>query len=185
MIHDYNDLIRLFNGLFRDAENTVLVAGAGEPLYQPADGSCAEDRVIFANGFFASALHEVSHWCIAGAARRRLVDFDYWYRPDGRTADQQLEFERVEVKPQALEWIFSVASGSRFTLSLDNLSGGRSGAEELFRRNVERQAQRYILEGMPRRALLFQQALVRHYRGGEPVRASELHFFMPSAAQSA
>lgn len=181
MTHDYNDLIRLFNGLFRDSENTVLVAGDGDPLYLPRDASSPHDRVIFANGFFASALHEVSHWCIAGQARRRLVDFGYWYQPDGRTAEQQLEFEKVEIKPQALEWIFSVATGSRFTLSLDNLSGGRSGAEDVFRQNVEHQARKFILEGMPRRAFIFQQALALHYRSGEPVRPEEFSLSWPTA----
>ncbi len=50
---------------------------------------------------FASALHEISHWCIAGKARRELVDFGYWYCPDGRDAMTQSQFEDVEVKPQA------------------------------------------------------------------------------------
>lgn len=176
MTHDYTDLIRLFNALFREAENTELVAGDDEPVYLPADRSYPRDRVIFAHGFFASALHEISHWCIAGVERRRLVDFGYWYEPDGRSAQQQRLFESVEVKPQALEWIFSVAAGSRFNLSLDNLSGAQSGREEAFRDNVERQARSYIREGMPPRADLFQQALVKHYRAGAPVRVEELVF---------
>jgi elongation factor P hydroxylase len=176
MTHDYNDLIRLFNGLFEARENTVLVAGETEPLYLPADESYPRDRVIFANGFFASALHEISHWCIAGPARRRQVDFGYWYQPDGRTAQQQRQFETVEVKPQALEWIFSVAAGSRFNVSLDNLSGARSGREEAFRGNVQRQARSYIREGLPKRAHLFQQALVFHYRAGKAIDVDEFHF---------
>lgn len=176
MTHDFNDLVRIFNQLFGRQEQTILVPGDAEPLYLPSDGSCAHNRVIFANGFFASALHEVSHWCIAGSARRRLVDFGYWYQPDGRTAEQQRLFESVEVKPQALEWIFSVAAGSRFNLSLDNLSGAQSGREEAFRGNVQRQARSYLQEGMPRRAYLFQQALVTHYRPGAPVQVDELHF---------
>lgn len=174
MSHDYNDLILIFNSLFAEDENTVLVAGQGEPLYLPADESSPKDRVIFANGFFASALHEISHWCIAGPARRRLVDFGYWYQPDGRTAEQQRQFEMVEVKPQALEWIFSVTAGSRFNLSLDNLSGARSGREEAFRSSVQRQARSYLLEGMPKRAHLFQQALVLRYRAGTAVHIEEL-----------
>ncbi len=39
--------------------------------------------------FFASALHEISHWCVAGKARREQVDFGYWYCPDGRDAMTQ------------------------------------------------------------------------------------------------
>ncbi|MEA7548766.1 elongation factor P hydroxylase, partial [Salmonella enterica subsp. enterica serovar Anatum] len=43
--------------------------------------------------------YEISHWCIAGKARRELVDFGYWYCPDGRDAQTQSQFEDVEVKP--------------------------------------------------------------------------------------
>ena len=175
MTHDYNDLIYLFNSLFYRSENTELVAGQAEPLYLPADESYPRDRVIFAHGFFASALHEISHWCIAGLARRRQQDFGYWYEPDGRSMQQQRLFETVEVKPQALEWIFSVAAGSRFNLSLDNLSGALSGKEEAFRGNVKRQARAYIEEAMPPRANRFLEVLVRHYRAGAPVRIDELH----------
>lgn len=196
MTHDHHDLITLFNSLFQQTENTVLVPGEAEPLYLPADRSCPRDRVIFAHGFFASALHEVSHWCIAGPARRRQVDYGYWYEPDGRSSAQQRLFEAVEVKPQALEWIFAVAAGSRFNLSRDNLSaalsinagavngwaddeeagGEEKGREEAFRGNVQRQARSYIEKGMPQRAELFQQALVMHYRAGAPVCVNEMEF---------
>ena len=78
---------------------------------------------MFAHGFYASGLHEISHWCIAGEARRQLVDFGYWYCPDGRDAQTQSEFEAVEIKPQALEWMFCVAAGFPFNVSCDNLNG--------------------------------------------------------------
>lgn len=54
---------------------------------------------------FNSALHEISHWTIAGKERRLLADLGYWYAPDGRTREQQALFEQVEVKPQAIEWL--------------------------------------------------------------------------------
>lgn len=176
MNHDHNDLIDIFNSLFGRSENTVLVPDGAEPLYLPADRRCPRDRVIFAHGYFASALHEVSHWCIAGPARRRQIDYGYWYEPDGRSTEQQRLFEAVEVKPQAVEWIFSVAAGSRFNLSLDNLSGAQSGREEAFRGNVQRQARSYMQEGMPRRAGIFLQALVMNYRAGAPVCVDEIEF---------
>ncbi|MDX1454750.1 MAG: elongation factor P hydroxylase, partial [Gammaproteobacteria bacterium] len=109
MQHDVDALIRLFNSLFEDSHNTILVRGDDEPLYLPADTGHPRHRIIFAHGFFASALHEIAHWCIAGPQRRQLVDYGYWYRPDGRNAEEQRAFEDVEARPQALERIFSEA----------------------------------------------------------------------------
>ncbi|PPS58814.1 hypothetical protein CRX72_23640 [Pantoea sp. BRM17] len=63
-----------------------LIKGDDEPIYLPADAESPWHRVVFAHGFYASALHEISHWCIAGDARRQQVDFGYWYCPDGRDA---------------------------------------------------------------------------------------------------
>lgn len=163
MIHRFEDLIELFNAEFREAEGTILVRGDDEPVYLPRDEDCPWDRVIFAHGYYASALHEISHWCIAGAHRRRLQDFGYWYQPDGRTPEQQRQFEVVEVKPQALEWIFSEAAGFRFNISLDNLSGGGSGDAEGFTLRVCEQAQRYLRDGLPRRAARFRAALEGFY----------------------
>ncbi len=161
--HHYNDLIYLFNGLFQPANHTILVAGEHEPEYCPADGQCRWNRVIFAHGFFASALHEISHWCIAGARRRQLYDYGYWYKPDGRSADEQALFEQVEARPQALEWIFSRAAGSPFHLSLDNLSGDDSGSLERFRQAVLTHAHRYLDNGLPARAGRFAEALTQWY----------------------
>ncbi|PAW13612.1 elongation factor P hydroxylase, partial [Klebsiella pneumoniae] len=28
------------------------------------------DRIVFAHGFCQSPVHEISHWCVAGKARR-------------------------------------------------------------------------------------------------------------------
>src|SRR5690606_23954885 len=121
--HRISDLIRLFNDEFLASHNTVLVRGGDEPIYLPADAEHPRHRIVFARGFYASALHEIAHWCIAGPRRRLLVDYGYWYRPDGRTAEEQAEFERVEARPQALEWAFSIVADFRFHVSADNLSG--------------------------------------------------------------
>ena len=160
---NYEDLIYLFNGLFQPSTATQLIAGHDEPEYRPADGQCRWNRILFAHEFYASALHEVSHWCIAGAARRRLVDYGYWYQPDGRTVDEQALFERVESRPQALEWIFAAAVGRRFHLSLDNLDGPGAGQRARFASEVQRHAQRYIQRGLPQRAALFRDALLDWY----------------------
>ena len=121
--HQYHDLIRIFDGLFFKPFNTRLIRGADEPVYLPADQDCDVHRVVFAHGYFASALHEIAHWCVAGQARRLLEDYGYWYCPDGRDAAQQAEFEKTEVVPQALEWAFSVAAncmGSNLTGTLSS-----------------------------------------------------------------
>src|SRR4051812_38971252 len=114
MAKNYSDLINLFNSLFADSEQTILVAGEAEPIYLPKSFGQASHQIVFANYFFSSALHEIAHWCIAGKERRQLPDYGYWYQPDGRNISEQIHFETVEVKPQALEWIFSVAAGSLF-----------------------------------------------------------------------
>jgi elongation factor P hydroxylase len=167
MNHSPNDLIMLFNDLFREAYRTVLVKGSDEPEYLPASESEDLARVIFAHGYYASALHEISHWCIAGEHRRTLHDYGYWYCPDGRTLQQQQAFEWVEVRPQAIEWLFSVAAGSRFHISVDNLAGVGAANEEGFRQNVRNQAGEYLVRGLPPRAQTFFDALATFYNAGE------------------
>lgn len=157
------DLIRIFNELFLADYNTELVAGRDEPIYLPADGEHPHHRIVFAHGFFASALHEIAHWCVAGAQRRQLVDFGYWYKPDGRSAAEQAEFERVEVLPQAYEWILSVSAGHRFHFSADNLAAGL-GASEAFMRQVYERVLALLERGLPERPERLSAALRHFYR---------------------
>lgn len=170
MTHDPNDLIMLFNDLFRGPYRTLLVKGGDEPEYVPADSETGFSQIIFAHDYYASALHEISHWCIAGEQRRTLRDYGYWYCPDGRSRSQQQAFERVEIKPQALEWLFASAAGSRFHISLDNLSGDGAVDEAAFRNQVRKQADDYLAEGMPARAEAFLRALSTFY-GTTPPRS--------------
>ena len=163
MNHSPNELITLFNDLFRKSHRTILVRGGEEPEYLPADAEHGLAQIVFAHGYYASALHEISHWCIAGEYRRTLHDYGYWYCPDGRTPEQQRAFEQVEIKPQALEWLFSIAAGTRFHISVDNLSGNGAADEREFRENVRAQARRYLNEGLPTRAGLLLDALKTHY----------------------
>ena len=156
----------LFSDLFREDYRTVLVKGSDEPEYLPATASGSYAQIIFAHGYYASALHEISHWCIAGEHRRTLRDFGYWYCPDGRDEAQQQAFEKAEIKPQALEWLFSAASGTRFHTSVDNLSGCGAWDENAFRRNVRAQANYYLEHGMPARAGLFFETLKTFYGTG-------------------
>ena len=170
MIHDCQDLIRLFDRCFAVSCNTRLVGGGSEPVYLPADEQEPVHRIIFTLDYFRSALHEVAHWCVAGEERRRQVDYGYWYAADGRSAEQQAAFERVEVKPQALEWLFCEAAGHRFRVSLDNLSGEPTDPMP-FKRRVVDQVRIYLRDGMPERAGRFLDALLNHYRPGEQLDA--------------
>lgn len=155
---DPDDLIRLFDRTFADSENTVLVRGGDAPLYLPADRGHPRHRILFAHGFYASALHEIAHWTIAGPARRRRVDYGYWYRGDGRSAAGQAAFETVELRPQAIEWAFSLVAGRRFRVSVDNLSGAPVD-RHAFRRRVHRELCRLDHDGFPPRARRFLRVL--------------------------
>lgn len=145
-------LISTFNTLYQARLNTVIAGGAVEPLYQPADAEHEFNTIYFTRDYFASALHEIAHWCIAGDQRRKRVDYGYWYAPDGRDASQQALFERVEVKPQAIEWILSRSCGHKFRLSADNLEGDAQPSAT-FRKQVCAQAKSYCTGGLPTHAL--------------------------------
>ncbi|WFF43241.1 elongation factor P hydroxylase [Salinicola endophyticus] len=167
MLHAIDDVIALFDGVFAETFNTRLIKGDDEPIYLPADGDVGYHRIVFAHGFFASALHEVSHWCIAGAARRQLEDYGYWYEPDGRDAGQQAAFEQVEVAPQALERLLCEACAKSFEVSVDNLDGVTVD-RQAFAAQVAARAERYRDQGLPLRADAFVTTLRAFYRQGEP-----------------
>lgn len=161
--HNYQDLIDLFNLTFSDSKNTVLIKGGHEPIYIPANNDHTYHQIVFANGYYSSALHEISHWCIAGKQRRLMEDYGYWYSPDGRDSDQQAEFEKVEVKPQAIEWAFSCAAGKTFRVSTDNLNGAPVDIRG-FRKAVQQQVLWYVEHGFPPRAAEFIRVLQRFYQ---------------------
>lgn len=164
------ELVALFEQTFFSTFNTRLVSGSSEPLYLPASNRCDHHRIVFAHGHFRSALHEIAHWCVAGKVRRNLVDYGYWYQPDGRSADEQRQFEQAERKPQALEWLFCRAAGHPFEVSCDNLAASDPDTVdvEAFTTQVEQQLQTYLCRGLPARAQQFVDALNAHYR---PARA--------------
>ncbi|WP_412726160.1 elongation factor P hydroxylase [Alteromonas sp. D210916BOD_24] len=155
--NDVPTLIALFNRTFEDF-NTRLVLGEDEPIYLPAGHACEYHQIVFAHGFFASALHEIAHWCIAGEQRRLLEDYGYWYCPDGRNEQQQSDFEKVEVKPQAIEWAFTEAAGRKFQVSTDNLNGAEPDRVG-FTQNVKAQLEYFQANGFPPRAARFIAAL--------------------------
>ena len=165
----------LFDGLFRVTERTVLCGGAAEPLYEPwpsqpddAADEAVLARIHYREDYVASALHEVAHWCIAGRARRGVVDYGYWYAPDGRDAGEQVAFMQVEARPQALEWLFSRACRLPFAISFDNLDAPPSDREgETFAAAVVAAAQHLVTTGLPPRAARFYAACAGRF-GGPP-----------------
>ncbi|ELA09553.1 hypothetical protein MOMA_04085 [Moraxella macacae 0408225] len=138
-------LIFQFNQWFQ-AKNTKLVRGNNEPEYfAPTEHEPA--KIVFAHGFFASCLHEISHWCVAGKQRRKLNDFGYWYAPDGRNQQQQKQFEQVEIIPQAIECLLTLSCGKRFLVSQDNLSASFDTSNSTFADDVAKQAIKFFVTG--------------------------------------
>ena len=139
----------------------MLVGGGAEPLYLPsAAPSRRPHRMIYREDYFASALHEVAHWCLAGVERRKLEDYGYWYSPDGRSREEQSAFENVEARPQTLEWIFSDTCEFEFHLSADNLTLGVESSER-FESEVETQRKLLLAKDLPARAALCRDQLTR------------------------
>ena len=168
MTHQASELIKLFNNLFSEQYNTKLLAGSNEPFYKVRAKLYHFDRIYYANDFFSSALHEIAHWCLAGRERRKQDDYAYWYEPDGRDQFRQNQFYQVECKPQALEWIFSVASNYAFQFSLDNLDDSIVGADE-FKVTVQQQVGDYLVNGLPKRAEQFVLRLNQFYQSEMPI----------------
>lgn len=163
MNHDYQDLIRIFNNTFLADYNTKLELGGDEPIYLPADEKIPHHRIIFARGFYASGMHEIAHWCVAGPKRRLLEDFGYWYEPDGRTEQVQAEFEKVEIRPQAYEWILSQSAGFPFTVSCDNLNGDFEPDRLAFMAKVHAEVMSILATGLPPRVKMLSDALRDFY----------------------
>lgn len=155
----------LFSKEFELSFSTKLIGGADEPLYLPKNRPGDFSLLKFRSDFVSSALHEISHWCIAGERRRKLKDFGYWYSPDGRSQDEQEAFELVEVKPQALEWMFSNACNHSFSISLDNLAMKDYGLDSYnFLRAVTQQIVDWCSwDNIPLRGLQFLNALSLYF----------------------
>lgn len=172
MTHQYSDIIDIFNQTFYGSFNTKLELGADEPIYLPADDDIPHHRIVFARGFYASALHEIAHWCVAGPERRLLEDFGYWYEPDGRTESVQAEFEKVEIRPQAYEWIIATSAGFPFNVSCDNLHGDFEPDRLAFMNKVHSEVMGIFEVGLPPRVKMLSEAL-RSFYDVEPLCASQ------------
>ncbi|GAA6153384.1 elongation factor P hydroxylase [Pseudoteredinibacter isoporae] len=160
--HRCEDLIAVFNRCFQDSHNTVLIGGADEPLYQIADPDNTHHRIYFTRDYYASGLHEIAHWLVAGEMRRQQEDYGYWYAPDGRNPEQQLAFEQVEAKPQALECILARAAGFPFRVSADNAEAGLMPSTEFCQR-IYSELREYCNGRLNERSLTLIAALADFY----------------------
>jgi len=147
-----------FNRLFARSHRVHLVGGGAEPVYLPASTD-SFGLIRYTCDYPNSALHEVAHWCIAGARRRQLVDYGYWYQPPPRTLQQQRAFLRVEARVQALESIFADACNSVFNVSIDDVDN-LSGFEDLLAHRVCLERRRWCSAGIPPRAEAFRRVLL-------------------------
>ena len=165
-----DQLVALFNQTFLATESTLLEGGAEEPFYLPG----APARIYFRSDYPRSALHEIAHWCVAGARRRQMADYGYWYSPDGRNAAGQSAFFAVEARPQALEALFCDACGIDFAPSVDNVECEvDSQLLTAFEQRIAHWRQTYERLGLPPRAERFAAVLRRAFeasalRGTEP-----------------
>lgn len=145
-------IIDIFSAAFFSRYRTLLKGGGSEPTYAPA--CYGEPAVItFREDFAASALHEVAHWCIAGAHRRSLPDYGYWYEAE-RDECSEARFMAAEASPQALEWIFSMAAARPFRISADNPHAPEDARNRL-RGRVQSEARHWLARGLPQRAMTF------------------------------
>lgn len=165
-----SELRSIFHACFFEQFNTILKGNALEPLYSPSEEVNGLHTIYYRHDYFSSALHEIAHWCIASSARRQQIDYGYWYSPDGRTPAQQEAFEHVEVKPQAIEWAFSIACDIPFHVSIDNLDAhqhysAQALAEQQLRftQSVYQQLQRLVESGFNPRTSVFLSALHKFY----------------------
>lgn len=156
-------LTTCFDELLGQKFDTQLISGGLEPIYLPKSIKRAKAHIVFSHDYFSSALHELAHWCVAGAQRREQEDYGYWYAPDGRSTQQQQLFERVEVKPQAIEWLLSRACGVKFSVSADNLTADAQPSNS-FKANILAQVHAYCQGSLPERPLILVNGFAERFQ---------------------
>ena len=154
--------IQLFHRVFSDTDYVALLPHGDEPVYLPGKEEGEMHRIIFRDDHLPSALHEISHWCMAGAFRRKQSDYGYDYRPPPRNQASQSLFQSVEVKPQALEWLLHSAIGERFFVSTDG--GSEQGGGDDFMAAIHRQAISYYDGRKPKRFEIFLARLITEFQ---------------------
>jgi len=144
------DLQKHVNQNFLSEFNTKILGGFSEPFYKAATSN-DQAEIQFTRNYTRSALHELSHWLVAGDERRTQDDFGYWYLPDGRNQEEQNRFYQCEIKPQAIERALCEALEIEFEVSADNLDNSVSGTKK-FCSDVQIQFEKYKKLGFPKRA---------------------------------
>jgi elongation factor P hydroxylase len=156
----------VFNGLFAASTRTVMMGGGAEPLYLPATDD-QPAQLVFTRDYASSALHEAAHWCIAGAARRRQMDYGYHYDAPPRTARQRQRFFDLELRCQAMELLFTNAARQPFRVSIDDLDTPPNGAMQIsaadFATDVHAAATAMHARGLPSRAARLRDALAAEF----------------------
>lgn len=151
-------IAQLFNSCFAATEQTRCSGGADEPLYRPARaGRCAQ--LQYRGDHAASALHEISHWCLAGRGRRQLLDFGYNYVATPRSLVAQVRFLRSEIRPQALERLFARQAGILFRCSFDDVEDRFLALRPGFEAAVKITSEQFERHGVAPRAQQFLAAL--------------------------
>jgi elongation factor P hydroxylase len=157
-------LAAVFDRCFAVSHRTVVRLGADAPVYRPPEAA-SHGEILCHRDYPASVLHEVAHWCVASAARRRRADYGYWYVPPPRSAATQARFLLVEERNQALECLFATAAGLRFEVSLD--ATGDDGTQRRdFTTRVRARAAALAAAGLPSRAARYRTALVAEFGRG-------------------
>ena len=159
--HHYSYLIDIFSDCFRNSYDTVLVAGDDEPYYQP-DQAMSRIKWCLRTAFLPQRYTKprigVLRVNSVGSSSITAIGMN----PMG-VMQQQREFEQVERKPQALEWLFSLCAGFKFDVSVDNLSGVEVD-RYAFRKEVAQQLESYLeTDLLPPRAKTFAKALCRAF----------------------
>ena len=166
-----NRIGRVFNGLFAASTHTerrtVMMGGGAEPLFLPATDD-QPARLVFTRDYASSALHEAAHWCIAGAARRRQIDYGYHYDAPPRTAQQRHRFFDLELRCQAMELLFTTAARQPFRVSIDDLDTPPERAMQIsaadFATDVHAAAIAMNARGLPSRAARLRDALSAEFK---------------------
>ena len=159
--------LNLLNTKYLNKFNTMIIGGFDEPFYQ-ASVSGNSSEIQFSHDYFRSALHELAHWCVAGVERRKIDDYGYWYAEDGRDQKQQDAFFQMEIKPQAIEWAFSIVCGVKFEASVDNLHNSITGVDE-FEKNLVVQLRSSLANGFNQRVTEIIQSIAEHQNIENPM----------------
>ncbi len=155
-----SELLALLNDQYLNAYETTIVGGHEEPFYRAFDGQNGA-QIQFSHDYIRSALHELAHWCVAGEQRRKMDDYGYWYAADGRDQEQQNAFYQVEVKPQTIEWAFSLVIDVDFEPSVDNLDNQVQGAAD-FAQALNQQMLAYLQQGFSPRVEQILRLMGKH-----------------------